>query len=92
MISDITGGSVGAGTINGLLDTLDVMSLLHVDVGADGNLYVTYDSGRLPLLEPIQFIPRTLSYLPGFGFSTTLSDSFADVLTQLVAQGITTSQ
>ncbi|UXA15759.1 PE-PPE domain-containing protein (plasmid) [Mycobacterium sp. SMC-8] len=87
VISDITGGSVGAGTINGLLDTLDVMSLLHVDVGADGNLYVTYDSGRLPLLEPIQFIPRTLSYLPGFGFSTTLSDSFADVLTQLVAQG-----
>ena len=87
VISDITGGSVGAGTISGLLDTLDVMSLLHVDVGADGNLYVTYDSGRVPLLEPIQFIPRTLSYLPGFGFSTTLSDSFADVLTQLVAQG-----
>lgn len=87
VISDITGGTVGAGTINDLLDTLDVAKLLHVDVGADGNLYVTYDSGRLPLLEPFQFIPRTLSYIPGFGFSTTLSDSFADVLTQLVAQG-----
>lgn len=87
VISDLTGGTVGAGTINQLLETVDVMSLLHVDVGADGNLYVTYDSGRLPLLEPIQFIPRTLSYIPGFGFSTTLSDSFADVLTQLVAQG-----
>lgn len=87
VISDITGGSVSAGTINDLIDTLDVAKLLHVDVGSDGNLYVTYDSGRLPLLEPIQFLPRTLSYLPGFGFSTTLSDSFADVLTQLVAQG-----
>lgn len=87
VISDLTGGNLSAGTINHLLDTADLMSLLHVDVGADGNLYVTYDSGRLPLLEPIQFIPRTLSYLPGFGFSTTLSDSFADVLTQLVAQG-----
>lgn len=87
VISDLTGGTLSAGTINHLLDTVDVMSLLHVDVGADGNLYVTYDSGRLPLLEPVQFIPRTLSYLPGFGFSTTLSDSFADVLTQLVAQG-----
>lgn len=87
VISDLTGGTLSAGTINHLLETVDVASLLHVDVGADGNLYVTYDSGRLPLLEPIQFIPRTLSYLPGFGFSTTMSDSFADVLTQLVAQG-----
>ena len=87
VISDLTGGTLSAGTISDLLATVDVASLLHVDVGADGNLYVTYDSGRLPLLEPIQFIPRTLSYLPGFGFSTTLSDSFADVLTQLVAQG-----
>lgn len=87
VISDLTGGTLGAGTINHLLETVDVASLLHVDVGADGNLYVTYDSGRLPLLEPVQFIPRTLSYLPGFGFSTTVSDSFADVLTQLVAQG-----
>jgi len=87
VISDITGGTVSAGTINDLLDTLDVAKLLHVDVGADGNLYVTYDSGRIPLLEPFQLIPRTLSYIPGFGFSTTLSDSFADVLTQLVAQG-----
>ena len=87
VISDITGGSVSAGTINGLLATLDVTKLLHVDVGGDGNLYVTYDSGRLPLLEPFQFVPRTLSYIPGFAFSTTLSDSFADVLTQLVAQG-----
>lgn len=87
VISDLTGGNLNAGTINHLLDTVDIASLLHVDVGADGNLYVTYDSGRLPLLEPIQFIPRTLSYIPGFGFSTTLSDSFADVLTQLVAQG-----
>lgn len=87
VISDVTGGTLSAGTINHLLETVDVASLLHVDVGADGNLYVTYDSGRLPLLEPVQFIPRTLSYLPGFGFSTTVSDSFADVLTQLVAQG-----
>lgn len=52
MISDITGGSVGAGTINRLLDTLDVMSLLHVDVGADGNLYVTYDSGGCRCSNP----------------------------------------
>ncbi|MGW0162144.1 hypothetical protein ACWDUN_22805 [Mycobacterium sp. NPDC003323] len=87
VIGDITGGTLTAGTINHLLETIDVGQLLHVDVGQDGNLYVTYDSGRLPLLEPIQFIPRTLSYIPGFGFSTTLSDSFADVLTQLVAQG-----
>lgn len=87
VIGDLTGGTLSAGTINHLLETVDVASLLHVDVGGDGNLYVTYDSGRLPLLEPIQFIPRTLSYLPGFGFSTTVSDSFADVLTQLVAQG-----
>lgn len=87
VIGDITGGTVTAGTINHLLETIDVGQLLHVDVGQDGNLYVTYDSGRLPLLEPIQIIPRTLSYIPGFGFSTTLSDSFADVLTQLVAQG-----
>lgn len=87
VIGDLTGGTLNAGTINHLLANADVASLLHVDVGADGNLYATYDSGRLPLLEPIQFIPRTLSYLPGFGFSTTLSDSFADVLTQLVAQG-----
>lgn len=87
VIGDLTGGTLGAGTINDLLATVDVASLLHIDVGADGNLYVTYDSGRLPLLEPLQFLPRTLSYIPGFGFSTTVSDSFADVLTQLVAQG-----
>lgn len=88
VLEDLTSGQIDIGTINTLLGTLNSsIEMLNVDVGADGNLYVTYDSGNLPLLEPLQFIPRTISYIPGFNISTPVSNSFEDVLTQLVAQG-----
>lgn len=54
---------------------------------ADGNFYLTYNSGHLPLLEPFQFLPRTISYLPNFNISTPVSESFNEVLTQMVAMG-----
>ena len=43
----------------------DTVGMVKADVGEDGNLYLTYNSGNLPLLEPFQFLPRTISYLPG---------------------------
>lgn len=74
--------------------TGDLMSLLHVEgmrhqspQSDDGNLYLTYDSGNLPLLEMFAAMPRIIGYLPGFGISTPLSSSLNDVLTQLVATG-----
>lgn len=88
VLEDLTSGQIDIDTINTLLGTVNSsIEMFNVDVGADGNLYVTYDSGNLPLLEPLQFIPRTISYIPGFNISTPVSNSFEDVLTQLVAQG-----
>ncbi len=66
----------------------DLLNSLNIDVSEeDGNLYITYDSGHLPLLEPFQVLPRTLSYIPGFGITTPISSSFDDVLRQTVAMG-----
>jgi len=88
VLEDLTSGEVDIDTLNTLLGTVSSsISMFNVNVGADGNLYVTYDSGHLPLLEPVQVVPRTLSYLPGFDISTPVSSSFENVLTQLVAQG-----
>lgn len=71
--------------LGGLLDSLD---MLKIDVSEhDGNLYITYDSGNLPLLEPVQFLPRTLSYFLGFDISTPVSSSFEQALRTLVATG-----
>lgn len=88
VLEDITGGEIDIDTLNTLLGTINSsIDMFNINVGEDGNLYVTYDSGNLPLLEPIQFLPRTISYIPGFDISTPVSSSFEDVLTQLVAQG-----
>lgn len=88
VLEDVTSGQFDIATLNTLLGTLNsTISMFNVDVAEDGNLYVTYNSGNLPLLEPLQFVPRTLSYVPGFNVSTPVSSSFEDVLTQLVAQG-----
>lgn len=88
VLEDVTSGQINIGTLNTLLSTINSsIDMFNIDVGEDGNLYVTYNSGNLPLLEPLQFIPRTISYLPGFNISTPVSSSFEDVLTQLVAQG-----
>ncbi len=87
VIEDVVSGNISLDTIMALLATGDIASLFHAKQGADGNLYITYDSGNLPLLEPFQFLPRTISYLPGFDISTPFSESFNDVLTQLVAMG-----
>ena len=88
VLEDLTSGQIDIGTLNTLLGTVNsTIEMFNVNVGQDGNLYVTYNSGNLPLLEPIQFLPRTLSYVPGFNISTPVSSSFEDVLTQLVAQG-----
>lgn len=88
VLEDVTSGQINIGTLNTLLSTINSsIEMFNIDVGDDGNLYVTYNSGNLPLLEPVQFIPRTISYLPGFNISTPVSSSFEDVLTQLVAQG-----
>ncbi|WP_372943087.1 hypothetical protein [Mycolicibacterium sp.] len=87
VIEDVVSGNISLDTIMALLATGDIASLFHAKQGADGNLYITYDSGHLPLLEPFQFLPRTISYLPGFDISTPFSESFNDVLTQLVAMG-----
>ena len=54
---------------------------------SDGNLYLTYNPGNLPLLEPLQALPRLISSLSGFDITTPLSSSFENVLTQLVAMG-----
>ncbi|CAJ1584413.1 PE-PPE domain-containing protein [[Mycobacterium] wendilense] len=71
--------------LGGLLDSL---GMLKINVSeTDGNLYITYDSGNLPLLEPVQFLPRTLSYFPGFDISTPVSSSFEQALRTLVATG-----
>lgn len=88
--SAIESGDIGA--ILGLLLSGGLVDLkteggLGGPDSADGNLYITYNSGNLPLLEPFQFLPRTISYLNGFDISTPFSESFNDVLTQLVAMG-----
>ena len=88
VLKDVTSGQINIDTLNTLLGTINSsIDMFHINVGEDGNLYVTYNSGNLPLLEPFQFVPRTISYLPGFDISTPVSSSFEDVLTQLVAQG-----
>ena len=88
VLDDLTSGQINIDTMNTLLSTINSsMDMFNIDVGEDGNLFVTYNSGNLPLLEPIQFVPRTLSYIPGFNISTPVSSSFEDALTQLVAQG-----
>lgn len=80
-ITQILDGDV----LDGLIDSL---GMIKIDVSDhDGNLYITYDSGNLPLLEPVQFLPRTLSYFPGFDISTPVSSSFEQVLRTLVATG-----
>lgn len=87
VIEDVVSGNISLETITALLASGDIATLFHTESGEDGNLYITYDSGNLPLLEPFQFLPRTISYLPGFDISTPVSESFNDVLTQLVAMG-----
>ncbi|MFA5708811.1 hypothetical protein [Mycolicibacterium sp.] len=87
VVEDIVSGDISLDTVLQLLAAGDITKLFHANVGEDGNLYVTYDSGNLPLLEPFQFLPRTISYLPGFDISTPGSESFNDFLTQLVAMG-----
>lgn len=87
VIEDVVSGNISLQTITALLASGDIATLFHTESGEDGNLYITYDSGNLPLLEPFQFLPRTISYLPGFDISTPVSESFNDVLTQLVAMG-----
>lgn len=80
-ITDLLDGDILAG-LTGLLGSM------HFDVSnTDGNLYVTYDSGNLPLLEPFQFLPRTVSYLDGFDISTPVSSSLDQVLRTIVATG-----
>lgn len=65
VLEDVTSGQFDISTLNTLLGTLNsTISMFNVDVAEDGNLYVTYNSGNLPLLEPLQFVPRTLSYVP----------------------------
>ncbi|CAJ1510146.1 PE-PPE domain-containing protein [[Mycobacterium] burgundiense] len=88
VIEDIVSGDIGLDTVLQLLAAGNITDLFHIDTdAADGNMYITYDSGNLPLLEPFQFLPRTISYLPGFDISTPGSESFNDFLTQLVAMG-----
>ncbi|OBF15647.1 hypothetical protein A5727_15150 [Mycobacterium sp. ACS4331] len=87
VVEDIASGNISVDTVLQLLASGDITDLFHANVGQDGNLYITYDSGHLPLLEPFQFLPRTISYLPGFDISTPGSESFNDFLTQLVAMG-----
>ncbi len=87
VVENIVSGDISLDTVLQLLAAGDITELFHDNVGQDGNLYITYDSGNLPLLEPFQFLPRTISYLPGFDISTPGSESFNDFLTQLVAMG-----
>ncbi|BBZ01354.1 hypothetical protein MCHIJ_07910 [Mycolicibacterium chitae] len=87
VVEDIVSGNISLDTVLQLLAAGDITELFHDNVGQDGNLYITYDSGNLPLLEPFQFLPRTISYLPGFDISTPGSESFNGFLTQLVAMG-----
>lgn len=87
VLENVVSGNIGLDTILDLLAAGDITKLFHTELGDDGNLYITYDSGHLPLLEPFQFLPRTISYLPGFDISTPVSESFNDLLTQMVAMG-----
>lgn len=66
---------------------MGLTNTLHSHVGEDGNLYITYDSGNLPLLQPFQAAPQLLSLIPGFKITTPVSSSFDDVLRQMVAMG-----
>lgn len=75
------------GNLGDLLADLLGGDLIKQNVGADGNLYVTYIPGNLPLLEPFQAAPRLLSLIPGFDITTPVSGSFEDVLSQMVAMG-----
>ena len=85
-------GLLGGDILGGLGELLEAMTgddgaKIHFQAADDGNWYITYDSGHLPLLEPFQVLPRTISYIPGFKLDTPVSSSFEDVLTQLVATG-----
>lgn len=49
--------------------------------------YVTYDSGNLPLLEPLRMVPHLVNLLPGVHVPTPLTDSVEDALRKLVNMG-----
>ncbi|BBZ64730.1 hypothetical protein MINS_01590 [Mycolicibacterium insubricum] len=66
---------------------MGLTNTLHSHVGEDGNLYITYDSGNLPLLQPFQAAPQLLSLIPGFKITTPVSSSLDNVLRQMVAMG-----
>lgn len=85
LIPSTVGQFLDGDILGGLANSL---GMLKIDVSQqDGNLYITYDSGNLPLLEPFQFLPRTLSYFPGFNISTPVTSSLDPMLRTLVATG-----
>ncbi len=49
--------------------------------------YLTFDSGNLPLLEPLAVLPRLLSYVLNTDIPTPLIDTLKGVLTPLVDAG-----
>lgn len=85
LVLDPTGGQ-GAALVPGLGPVLG--KVIPGFVASPGkSVYLTYNSGKLPLLEPFEVVPRFLSYLPGFSISTPVTSSFASLLTQVVAVG-----
>ena len=82
---DPTGGQ-GTSVIPGLGPILGVFGLNIDGLAGTGN-YLTYDSGNLPLLEPFELGPRLLNLIPGFHFSTALTDSVQDALQMMVNMG-----
>lgn len=49
--------------------------------------YITYDSGNLPLLEPLRMVPHLLNLAPGVDIPTPLTDSVEDALRKMVNMG-----
>ena len=49
--------------------------------------YIMYNSGNLPLVEPLAVIPRLLSYAFGIDLPTPISDTLARILQPIVDSG-----
>ena len=82
---DPTGGQ-GTATLGAIGYLLDLLGL-DADGVVGESYYLTYDSGNLPLLEPLEVIPRLVNLIPGFHLSTALTDSVQEALQMMVNMG-----